>query len=377
MMILASLLFGCGALAAQTTQQAGGDLGQTDAAVKTLATQLGEKLAAQSVQNVAVGQFAYMGGVTQFNSYMNNQLAGELADLSGRSFTLVAGGAAAQWIISGEIVRIADFIRIYTRVVRRSDSAVVAQTHIDVELNQSIASMFASDGGPMVISDEWEPDDRDTPVTRPVDGTPLSRTIHEGDEDWFAITTDSVAELVMQTTGEMDVYMELYDAETAEQISTDDDGGDGNNSRIAHFVQPGQSYLVKVRGYSEDTVGEYSFSATTQTLDDATPYAVPSGDEAARFVMRTLDGGSGDMFLLAPATNGTMIMETTGDTDVFMELYDADDYQMLDSDDDSAGSGNSRITRPVGAGERYVARVRGYSSGSTGSYGFRAYMGEE
>jgi hypothetical protein len=83
-----------------------------------------------------------------------------------------------------------------------------------------------------------------------------------------------------------------------------------------------------------------------------------------------------DFFLLTPDRDGRLVMETTGDDmDPIMELYDAASERELDSDDDGGSGSNARISRRVAAGERYIAKVRGYGS-SMGRYGFHAWITE-
>ncbi|MDR1238849.1 MAG: PPC domain-containing protein [Treponema sp.] len=82
-----------------------------------------------------------------------------------------------------------------------------------------------------------------------------------------------------------------------------------------------------------------------------------------------------DFFLLTPDRDGMLVMETTGDDmDTIMELYDASQRE-LDSDDDGGSGSNARIRHQVRSGERYIAKVRGYGSG-TGRYGFHAWITE-
>ena len=93
----------------------------------------------------------------------------------------------------------------------------------------------------------------------------------------------------------------------------------------------------------------------------------------APIVIRALHSGDEDFFLLLPANDGSLIVETTGSTDTFMELYNADTRQKLAEDDDGGRGANARIRYNVQAGQRYIAKVRGYD-GETGAYGFRAYI---
>jgi hypothetical protein len=243
-------------------------------------------------------------------------------------------------------------------------------------MNTTVAAMLSSggssDGNPYVMADEWESDSWDAPIEYNVeaDASPMNRTIQGGDHDWLVIEPTNASGLVIETTGDMDTYMSLYDADTREELSSNDDS-DGSNATIRYFVRPGKKYMVEVRGYSDDTTGNYGFRAYAEEMGEPTPYEM--GDiNSSRYVMQRLGGGH-DLFLLTPATDGTMVMETTGSIDLLMELYDAETYEMLTSDDDSGYDNNSRIVHEVQRGRSYIARVRGYSE-AEGEYGFKAYM---
>jgi hypothetical protein len=98
----------------------------------------------------------------------------------------------------------------------------------------------------------------------------------------------------------------------------------------------------------------------------------------APVINRTLHSGEDqDFFLLALNRDGSLIMETTGSLDTYMELYDADSGSQIADNDDGGSSSNARIRQTVQAGRRYIAKVGGYDSGETGNYGFRAYMVEQ
>jgi hypothetical protein len=97
-------------------------------------------------------------------------------------------------------------------------------------------------------------------------------------------------------------------------------------------------------------------------------------NEGASVVSRTIHNSDDhDYFLLVPDRAGILIMETTGNMDTYMELYDIDSGEYLEENDDSGSGGNARIRQTAGPGKRYIAMVRSYGS-ETGSYGFRAYL---
>jgi hypothetical protein len=103
----------------------------------------------------------------------------------------------------------------------------------------------------------------------------LSRTLASGDdEEYFLLAPDTGGLLVMETTGSVDTYMELYNEQTREKLGENDDGGSGNNARIRHSVNPQERYIVLVRGYDSSATGTYGFKAyfTGQGTLDADQY---------------------------------------------------------------------------------------------------------
>jgi hypothetical protein len=376
--------------AAQNQEQpAGSSVSQLDTAVRILAGNLNRKLIEGKAGKIAVGQFPYRGAVVPLGSYWINQLTGELSNIPNRSYIILSGApTGADWTISGEIIEVAtDTIRLYTRLIRTEDRAVEASFQFDLERNAQIIGMLISvesqSGGRSSSTpvDALEPDSFDSPVPYEIgadeNAQVVNRTLHSGDEDFFLLIPAGDGQLVMETTGSTDTYMEFYNAETQEKLAQNDDGGVGSNARIRQSVEAGKRYIAKVRGYDGAT-GSYGFRAyisiraSASGCNNPIPYEIGADDNAA-VVNRTLDREDEDFFLLLPETDGQLIMETTGNVDTFMEFYNAENRQKLADDDDGGRGSNARIRYRVEAGKRYIAKVRGYD-GDTGSYGFRAYI---
>jgi hypothetical protein len=107
------------------------------------------------------------------------------------------------------------------------------------------------------------------------------------------------------------------------------------------------------------------------------PYAVEiASDPGSPALARTLHDNDEDFFLLTPDRDGSLVMETTGGMDTYLEFYRAASRDQIDTDDDGGSGGNARLLCSVSAGEQYIVKIRGYS-GDTGSYGFRAYIVEQ
>ncbi|MDR1278829.1 MAG: hypothetical protein LBK02_08765, partial [Treponema sp.] len=245
---------------------------QLDEAVKSLAADISKKLPAGENQKLAVNLWTYYDSAPAFSSYWAAQLTEELTNIPGRSFVLLTGGAA-DWTLSGEIVETANVIRVYTRLIRSSDHAIMASLHSDFEPGDYLAEMLSGGGsssssrsGSSVPRDSYETDNFENPLAVNIaegsGGPVINRTIHtENDADFFLLTPDRDGRLVMETTGDdMDTIMNLYDAASQRELASDDDSGSGSNARIRHRVRSGERYIAKVRGYGSAT-GRYGFHA--------------------------------------------------------------------------------------------------------------------
>jgi hypothetical protein len=343
-----------------------------DDAVKSLAGELQKKIPAGGDPKVALGVWTYNDSAPAFSFYWSAQLAEELANIPDRSFTPVSGGTT-DWIVSGEIVGIANIIRVYTRLARSGDRSIAASFHTDFELNEYILEMLAGGGGgssSSVMRDAYESDSMENPLAVEIagdnSGPVLNRTLHtETDEDFFLLAPDKEGELTMETTGSIDTYMELYHAATRERLASDDDGGSGNNACIRCQTRPGEQYVVKVRGYSGNT-GAYGFrswlaepfhndpdeyeddddfsSAKTIAVGTSQQHSFTTGDDVDWVKFET--GQAGSYTIRVRGVN-------TPRLDTYIELYDSN-RSLLDEDDDGGESLDSRLAARLRAGTYYV-----------------------
>jgi hypothetical protein len=365
---------------------------QLDAAVKELALNMHKKLVEGNAQKVILGQFSYRGGTSSpFANYWINQLTGELANMQGRTYTVLsAGTTGADRMISGEIIVVTNVIRVYTRLVRQEDRALESVFYVDFEQSAALNAMLVSGGGgggssSSAFPDEYEPDSWDNPVSYDIgidENAPLmNRNFHEGsDEDFFLLIPERSGRLTMETTGNLDTLMYFYNYDTGDELDEDDDSGQGSNARIRYSVQAGTQYLAKVRPYNRSGNGNYGFRAyMTAPREGANSWEnpltyTPGIDENATVMNRSFqDYDDEDYILIVPASSGRLVMETTGRMDTYMYFYNYDTKEQLGENDDGGVDYNARIRYEVRAGVRYLVKIRDLDEG-TGSYGFRAYM---
>jgi hypothetical protein len=358
-------------------QNAESPVARMDAAIKVLAGEIHKKLIEEKALKVAVGQFIYRDSVPPLSAYWVNQLTEELTNMSRGSYTLLSGGpAGADRTLSGEIVEAADVIRVYTRLLRSEDRSIAAGFHSDFERNEYITGMLSSGGSSSggssssVSMDAWEPDSLENPVTYEIgtdeNATVMNRTIHNrSDEDFFLLLPDADGRLVAETTGSIDTYMHLYNADTKELLAEDDDGGSGYNARIRYNVRAGSRYIAKVRALDGET-GNYGFRAYLQILVQITPDEYEPDDEpsSAKSIeigtpqQHTFHTGNDvDWVKFQVTRSGRYTIRARGvisnRLDTYIELYNAG-LNLIAEDDDGGESYDARLSLRLDNGLYYL-----------------------
>lgn len=72
-----------------------------------------------------------------------------------------------------------------------------------------------------------------------------------GGEAWFVFTATESGQYIFSSSDASDPYAMLYDAE-GNDLSSDDDAGEGNNFLFAYNLEAGQSYYLRVGTYEAD-----------------------------------------------------------------------------------------------------------------------------
>jgi hypothetical protein len=188
-------------------------------------------------------------------------------------------------------------------------------------------------------------------------GTWVPGHLYARQEYWFSVRASGAGFLTVETTGNIDTYLEAYDA-SRNFIAGDDDGGEGSNAMLDMFVESGRTYLFKLRGYDESVTGPYSIRAlfvvvpadagnTQRSMavllrnDDPIPVLFRSPSESRWY---RLD--------LSRQRN-LLIVRTTGSVDTYMNLYDSQG-RLLAEDDDSGEYTNACLSEKLGPGTYYI-----------------------
>ncbi|MCK4771783.1 MAG: PPC domain-containing protein [Candidatus Latescibacteria bacterium] len=213
--------------------------------------------------------------------------------------------------------------------------------------------------------DTYEPNDRmEDASTLAVDGQwQTSLLMPVGDVDWYFIDVPypggQNALLIVETGGEMDTYLDLFD-EDGSQLMSDDDGGSDANARINLLIESAGRYYVRVRHYDDSGSGPYRILSRidrvifdefepNNSIENATPIAVDEEEQRHTFV----PGEDVDWFRFSISSGGTVTIETGGDSDTVMTLFDRDE-NLIAEDDDGGMAGNARIERFLQPGTYFV-----------------------
>jgi hypothetical protein len=230
-----------------------------------------------------------------------------------------------------------------------------------------------------IKADSMEPNNnRSLAGTFSISRQPLNLTIFpNNDDDWFRIDLGSFqyrnGEIIsLYTSGETDTYIELYQGDL---LLDENDDSEGGNAKVILSPERGKDYYIKIRGYDDTIMGEYTLLAETALveLDQYEPNNTKS-QAVAVSINQTLSGNAladydtVDWFTFSVTQPGTYAVGTTGGMDTVITLYDGGD-QPIGGDDDSGSNGTNALIEIELERGTYSARVSLYDGGY-GEYSF-------
>jgi len=192
----------------------------------------------------------------------------------------------------------------------------------------------------------------------------LSGNLIDGDEHWYSVRASQSGWLIVQTTGETDTLLRAYDS-GYEFLDSDDDSGEGLNALIEISVEAGKTYLFRVTAYDE--IGRYGIQANFEApssedrnITRGTAIQIMGGDA----IPISFRSGSSSRwyYCTIPSPNVILTVQTRGNTDTLLSLYDAQ-FNEIASDDDSGEDLNASISRTLSPGTVYI-EVKLYGGGS-------------
>ncbi len=224
-------------------------------------------------------------------------------------------------------------------------------------------------------------DSLSTATVLTVDGqTTIQGVLDAGDKDVFRLELAGSGTLTASTEGSTDTFGTLLSS-SGSALATDDDGGAGYNFRLVRDVNDGDVVYLEVKGYNSSTKGSYTLTIDGPAAEGPTTTPEPTTEVDASLDVSinasasadfgaTLAAGANDLYVIEVrddfGSSVTLSAETTGRTDTFGTLYDANG-NLIVSNDDSGASYNFKLSASVAPGI-YLLEVRGYSTSTAGAY---------
>jgi hypothetical protein len=348
------------------------DPGTLDAETMRLAAILAQKLnTLPAGTRVRLGAFPLnIDQRSTLGTYWGAQIASTLANRTNQRFIVIADPEAdADYTLSGSLFVLGDTLRIFTWLTKVGDGTLVQAWFTNFTITPFIQNLLGisvaatppvgtpsgePSGSTQDDRDQYEPDSMDAPLRHPglLAGEAVQRTLHWNDEDFFIVTVPEDCVITFETEGSLDTVMDLFDAETSDLLTSDDDGGRGPNACIEYNAEAGKTYIVRVYGYDDET-GAYRFKVTIEAAVVDTAEPNDSTEEAMLISVgqdvEALFNSSSDVDWyrvdIVPS-NAYLIISTRGSMDTFITIYDADGTEIGD-DDDSGSQGNALISVDV------------------------------
>ncbi|MFN3814896.1 PPC domain-containing protein [Brevundimonas sp.] len=175
---------------------------------------------------------------------------------------------------------------------------------------------------------------------------------------------------------DFDTYLELgrTGAGGFESIASDDDGGEGLNSRLLHTFAEAAQYELRARSFGGSSGGAYGLSVTEVEPDpEPTPLAFGRSvqgeinDASARGLS---DGRFNAYRFRGEEGQRVQIVMRSGDFDSYLEIGSAGgEFEALAYDDDGLGEGlNSRLNFTIPETGDYIVRAQPLGGGGRGLY---------
>jgi len=188
--------------------------------------------------------------------------------------------------------------------------------------------------------------------------TLVSGTLDEGESHWFSVRPSGTGLVVVETFGDIDTHLKAFDASGA-FIAEDDDGGEDLNARLDISAEAGKTYIFRLRFYNDEESGPYQIRADFEVI----PPDLEQNTERSRAVPIKL-GEPTLVYLRAssesrwyrydiPRPRTLFVVQTRGNLDTVLVLYDARGNQ-ISEDDDSGENTNALISERLDAGTVYI-----------------------
>ncbi len=194
--------------------------------------------------------------------------------------------------------------------------------------------------------------------------------LQDGEQHQFILMVYPAGEVTidLERVGDfgIDAYLTLRD-ERGTTIETDDDGGEGLNSRITRFLDAGR-YSLEARDLGNNSAGSYRLSvrsgSNSGNRGGVSRGSIAPGQSQSVFIS---EGGTAELTLDLPRSTFLQIdleRGTQGGIDTYLTIYDPTG-NVFASNDDGGDGFNSRLSQEFPPG-RYLIEARDFGNNDAG-----------
>jgi hypothetical protein len=159
-------------------------------------------------------------------------------------------------------------------------------------------------------------------------------------------------------------------------VDSDDDGAGGTDARMSATVGPTGVYRIRANSLGSGQTGGFTLSVQSSAGASAGGAAVIRSGQTVSGLLETADPQlADDSYFDTYYYDGSpgerlLVTLTSSDFDTFLSWGQGEgsDFVVIATDDDGAGSTNSRLEVTLDARGRYAIRANSYGAGATGAY---------
>lgn len=207
----------------------------------------------------------------------------------------------------------------------------------------------------------------------------------DADRDWYRVRLQEGQSyrFTLRSDGDTplsDPYLRLF-SPTGEEVTSDDDGGDGLNSYLEFTAPSNGVYFVEASAFADSGTGAYSLSALAGDIpsDQSTDAALSAEGDYRQGVLSP--AGDRDWYRVDLAEGQSMRIsmespQTAGAIgDPYLIIYGPDGTELARDDDGGEGLNAFLEFQATQGGPHYI-EARGYTEDEQGVYGLGLIPGE-
>ncbi|MCL2213741.1 MAG: hypothetical protein FWC06_00895 [Treponema sp.] len=186
-------------------------------------------------------------------------------------------------------------------------------------------------------------------------GLSINGNLSSGQEIWYSVRNTEAGFLIIETQGDIDTYLTVYDDQR--NLVAENDDWNNLNARVQLTAPADTSYLVRLSGYGSAN-GPYRIVTSHEPMPVITP--LYSGHDVG-----FIESGQERWFSVLINRIGILNVHAAGGAQTVLEVYSTD-FVYLGGDDNNNENSGAKINMEVRPGETYYFKLR--VSGNSGPY---------